>query len=189
MILSDKEIKKYLKAGKIIIKPFPDLEKQLGSASLDLRLSDEFLIFDYRKKAVLDLKDPTDFEEMTSLIKISQNKPFVLHPGEFILGASLEYLKMPRNLAARIDGRSSLGKLGLIVHSTSGHVDPGFEGKLTLEISNIGKIPLLLYPDMRICQLVFEVLSSEVEVPYSQKKGAKYHGLNSPSESKITEDK
>lgn len=189
MILSDRDIKKYLKSGKIKIKPAPDLEKQLGSASLDLRLGNEFRLFNYTQKTALDLKKPADFEAMTSFLKIKEKETFVLHPGDFVLGVVEEYLEMPPDLAARIDGRSSLGKLGLVIHSTSGHVDPGYCGRLTLEISNIGRLPILLYPQMRICQLVFETLSSPVAVPYNKKKGAKYHGLRSPQESKLDEDK
>ncbi len=185
VILSDRDIKKFIKSGRIKVIPKPNFKKQLGSASLDLRLGGEFRFFKHSQKALIDSKKKATSEGLTELIKLKKSQPLILHPGEFVLGTVEEYIKLPSNLAARIDGRSSWGRLGIVVHSTAGHVDPGFEGRLTLEISNIGNIPVLLYPGQRICQLVFEVLSSEAEIPYSKKSGAKYFGQSSVEGSKL----
>jgi dCTP deaminase len=185
MILSDKHIKKYIEEGKIKITPKPDFEKQLGSASLDLRLGSEFRTFNHTRKPFVDTKDPDTFHNITHLIKIDMNDYFVFQPNQFVLGTTLEEISLPENFAARVDGRSSIGRLGIVVHSTAGHVDAGFRGKITLEMENIGMMPILLYPGTRICQLVFEELSSPAEVPYYKKKGAKYVGIQSPTESKL----
>lgn len=189
MILSDRDIKKYIREGKIKIKPKPMLSKQLGSASLDLRLGNEFRVFDHTKNPFIDTKKPKTFKSITQLIKLKNSQPFVFQPGQFTLAATLEEVFLPDDIAARIDGRSSIGKLGIVIHSTAGHIDPGFRGKITLEMSNIGVVPVLLYPGMRICQLVFENLSSPAETPYFKKKTAKYLGGKSPTESKLDQDK
>ncbi|MDD3170457.1 MAG: dCTP deaminase [Candidatus Pacebacteria bacterium] len=185
MILSDREIKKLIDKDVIKISPKPDFKKQLGSASLDLRLSGEFMVFNHTKKAYIDTRDPESFKDTTTLVKVSKKDPFVFHPGEFVLGATVEEIFLPDNVCARIDGRSSLGRLGIIVHSTAGHIDPGFKGKLVLEMQNIGMIPILLYPETRICQLVFEELSSPTTRPYYKKAGAKYVNVKHPQESKL----
>lgn len=185
MVLSDREIKKLLEEKRIQISPEPILEEQLGSASLDLRLGDEFMIFEHTKNPYIDTRKPETFNNITRLVKVSENEPFVFHPGEFVLSSTLEEVCLPDDVAARIDGRSSLGRLGIVIHSTAGHIDPGFQGKIVLEMENIGMIPILLYPKTRICQLVFEVLSSPTTNPYSKKKDAKYVGAKSPQESKL----
>jgi len=185
MILSDRDIRKYIKEGKIKIYPKPNFREQLGSASLDLRLGNEFRIFDHIKKPFIDIKNPKTFKNMTQLIKIKDGKSFVFQPGQFILAVTLEEVSLADDIAARIDGRSSLGRLGIVVHSTSGHVDPGFRGKITLEVENIGMMPILLYPRTKICQLVFEKLSSPARVPYYKKKKAKYLKAKLPEESKL----
>jgi dCTP deaminase len=181
MILSDKDIRKYIKEGKIKIEPC-DLEKQLGGVGVDLRLGNQFRTFRRIHRAFIDLSKDSDLD--TDLIELTDDQSFILHPGEFVLGVVMENVELPNDIAARIDGRSSLGRLGIIVHSTAGHVDPGWKGKLTLEISNIGKLPVALRPGMRFCRLVFELVSSPVEKPY---KG-KYAGSDSPTTSKISED-
>jgi len=188
VILSDREIQKLLDEGKINILPEPNLEEQLGSASLDLRLSDEFMVFEHTKKPYIDTRNAETFKDMTKMIKVTENEPFVFHPGEFVLGATMEEVGLPDDVAARIDGRSSLGRLGIVIHSTAGHIDPGFKGKIVLEMENIGMIPVLLYPGMRVCQLVFEVLSSPTTKPYNSKKNAKYVNVRHPEESKIDKD-
>jgi dCTP deaminase len=119
-------------------------------------------------------------------VKVADERPFIVHPGEFVLGVTKEHVELPDNLAARMEGRSSLGRLGIIVHSTAGKIDPGWKGKLTLEITNIGKLPVALYPGMRFCCLVFEPTSSPVEKPYS--KFGKYAGMDKPGTSKISEE-
>ncbi|HOS88038.1 MAG TPA: dCTP deaminase [Candidatus Pacearchaeota archaeon] len=185
MILSDREIKKFLAENKIQITPAPNIEEQVGSASLDLRLGDEFMIFEHTKNPYIDTRKPETFSNITHLIKVSENEPFVFQPGEFVLSSTLEEIFLPDDIAARIDGRSSLGRLGIVIHSTAGHIDPGFKGKIVLEMENIGMIPILLYPQTRICQLVFEMLSSPTTNPYYKKKNAKYIGAQSPQESKL----
>lgn len=185
MILSDKDIKAYIESKKIEISPEPNLEKQLGSASLDLRLGNEFKVFEHSRRSFIDTRDPEFHNGMTRLIELKDDEPFVFHPKEFVLGVTVEEVFLPDNIAARIDGRSSLGRLGIIVHSTAGHIDPGFKGKIVLEMENIGMIPVLLYPGTRICQLVFQELKSSTSKPYYKKQGAKYANQNHPQESKL----
>ncbi len=184
MILSDREIKKYIKDGKISISPKPNFKTQLSGASLDLRLGNEFRVVDHTKNIYIDPRKKTNY---TSLVKLSSNKPFIVHPGEFVLGATKEVIGIDNTLCSRIDGKSSIGRLGIVVHSTAGHVNPGWKGRLTLEISNIGRIPVLLYPGMNICQLVFEKLTSEAESLY--KKKGKYTNQKGPNASLIYKEK
>jgi len=185
MLLSDREIEKFIKEGKIKIKPLPDFETQLGPASLDLRLGNEFRVFNQVKSPFIDPKNPKTFKNLTKLIRVKENQPFILHPGEFVLGVTLEEITLPADVGAKIEGRSSWGRLGLLVHSTAGYIDPGFSGKLTLEMSNIGKVPIILYPGLKICQLGFELLTSPAKVPYNKRKTSKYHLDKKPTESKI----
>ncbi len=185
MILSDKDIEKLINEDIIQVTPKPNLAEQLGSASLDLRLSDEFMVFNHAKKAFIDTRDSESFKDMTTLVKLNNNDPFVFHPGEFVLGVTQEEVFLPDDVCARIDGRSSLGRLGIIIHSTAGHIDPGFKGKIVLEMQNIGMIPILLYPGTRVCQLVFEKMLSPTSKPYFKKQGAKYVNAQHPQESKL----
>jgi len=189
MILSDKDIKAALKAGRIVVTPKPNLEEQLGSSSLDLRLGYHFRIFKHTNQPYVDPFDPTTTTNMTEEIKISRTEPYVIRPHEFALASILEWVELPDDLSARIDGRSSLGRLGLIIHSTAGHIDAGFKGSITMELTNIGHLPILLYPKMRICQLVFEQLSSPADRPYTQKPNAKYHSRTTPAETAISQEK
>ena len=188
MILADRDIRRYLREKIIIVKPKPDLKEQLGAASLDVRLSKFFRVFDTTQKAVIDPRRPETFKDLTSLVKIDQRHPFVLHPRQFVLAMTYEWISLPSHIGARIEGRSSWGRLGLIVHSTAGYVDPGFKGNLTLEMSNISNIPILLYPGMRIGQLAFEEISSPAETPYTLKRTAKYAGATEPLPSKAFKD-
>jgi len=185
MLLSDREIEKFIKEGKIKIKPIPDFKNQLGPASLDLRLGREFRVFNQAKAPFIDPKDQKTFKNLTKLVVLKEKEPFILHPGEFVLGVTLEEITLPPDIAAKIEGRSSWGRLGLLVHSTAGYVDPGFSGRLTLEMSNIGKVPIILYPGLRICQLGFELLSSPAKIPYNKRKISKYYKDKLPTESKI----
>lgn len=184
MILSDKDIRKFLEEGKIKIEPI-DLEKQIMPVGIDLRLGNDFKLFKTSHESHID-PSKTNLEDSTQLVRVEDGKNFMLHPREFVLGVTKEYVQLPDNIAARIDGRSSLGRLGIIVHSTAGHVDPGFSGKLTLEITNIGKLPVSIYPGMKFCSLIFEETSSPVEKPYS--KIGKYAGFTEPTTSKIKEE-
>ena len=188
MILSDRDIKKYIKGKRIIIKPEPIFAQQLGPASLDIRLGNEFRVFNHAKKPYIDPKDSKTFRNLTKLGKVKDNQSFILQPGQFILAATFEEITLPDDIGARIEGRSSWGRLGIIVHSTAGYIDPGFKGNLTLEMTNIGMLPVVLYPGIKICQIAFENLSSPAEIPYSKKKGSKYFGDKLPTESKIYKD-
>jgi dCTP deaminase len=182
MILSDKDIREHLKNGKIKVEPCK-LQEQLGTVGIDLRLSNEFRIFKTTHKPFIDLSEGS-MDLDTEQLFIKKGEKFVLHPGEFVLGVTLEHIELPNDIAARLDGRSSLGRLGIIVHSTAGHIDPGWKGRLTLEISNIGKLPIALVPEMRFCHLMFEQVSTPVEKTYH----GKYFGNESPTASKIGQD-
>jgi len=188
MILSDRDIKDFFQKGKIKIIPEPDWKVQLGPASVDFRLGKEFRIFNHASKPYIDPKKKETFHNLTKTVKAKNQSPFVLQPGQFILGVTLEEIELPDDIGARIEGRSSWGRLGIVVHSTAGYIDPGFRGRLTLEISNIGMLPILLYPGMRLCQIAFETLSSPAMVPYYKKKDVKYFGDMRPQESKIHKD-
>lgn len=204
MILSDGDIKQQIKAGRIKITPKPDYKSALGAASLDLRLSSKFRIFKSTATPFIDPRNKDTFDQLTEPMDVAKPAPdpaqallphtaegpraFVLHPGEFVLGLTMEYVEIPDDVAARIEGKSSLGRLGIVIHSTAGHIEPGYNGGITLEITNIGLIPVLLHPGMRFCQLVFETMTSPVEVPYSQRKTAKYAGTTEPGSSKIFEE-
>ncbi len=181
MILSDQDIKKYLKSGKLIIEPAPTAE-QMQPAWVDLTLGEDFLTFKRTSTAFIDPKNPQDYTES---MKIENGKPFILHPGEFVLGSVREYVKLPADLAAAVDGRSSLGRLGILTHITSTFVNPGWAGRLVLEINNVGKMPVSLYPGMRICKLVFFKLSSPSKKPYNKRSDAKYHEQKTVQPSKL----
>lgn len=185
MILSDQDIKRYIKQGKVKINPKPNLKKQLSSASLDLRLGKEFRLFEDTKCPFIDVRERKTFKNITRLIKVKNSEPVIFQPNQFILAVTLEEVSLPDDISARIDGKSSLGRLGIVIHSTAGHIDPGFQGKITLEMSNIGNLPILLYPHMRICQLVFQKLSSPSKKPYYKRKNAKYLKNKHPGESKV----
>lgn len=170
MILSDRDIKEYIRKKKLIIKPKPSPE-QIQPAWIDLTLNNEFMIFKRTEVPYIDPKNPEDY---TKKIKVKNGKPFIIHPGEFVLGGVKEYIRFPEDLAGAVDGRSSLGRLGILTHVTSTFINPGWEGRLVLEINNIGKMPVALYPGMRICKVVFFKLSSPAEVPYYARKDVKY---------------
>jgi len=190
MILSDKTIKEEIKAGRIVIdSPDGDHEKNIHASSMDLRLGYHFKIYEHSKLAILDPKNPDMNNNTTKLITLdSENEPFIVQPGEFVLGVTLEKVKIPEDMVARVEGRSSLGRLGIIVHSTAGFIDAGFEGTITLEITNINRLPIALYPGMRVCQLAFEQMTTAAEVPYHAKPSAKYQGQVLPEESRILVD-
>lgn len=181
MILSDKDIKRYLKEGKLKIEPLD--EEHIQGACVDLSLGNEFRIFKVISTPYIDPKLPVD--GYTEVFKTSDDKPFVLHPGEFVLGCVKEYIKMPEDLMGIVDGRSSLGRLGVVVHATAAGINPGWEGIFTLEITNIGKMPVALYPGMKICKLVLHKLSSKAEKPYYKQKDVKYQKQTRIEESKI----
>ncbi|HEU0027580.1 MAG TPA: dCTP deaminase [Ktedonobacterales bacterium] len=188
MILSDRDILERLRRGDIVITPAPDLDTQLQPASLDMRLGYDFQTFNYTRQALIDPADPATFEQLTSLAQLEDGERFIVHPGEFVLATTLERIEIPSNLLARLEGRSSIGRVGIVIHSTAGYLDPGFKGKITLEISNLGKIAVALYPRMRICQIAFEEMSSSVGSGYGEKRGAKYQGQDAATASRLFED-
>lgn len=185
MIVPDHEIKKLLKEGKLVVEPLKDMDSQIQAAWIDLRLGSEFRVFRYTSEPFIDSRHPKEYTQIHN----TQGKPFILHPREFVLGITLEKIKIPSDHAAYVDGRSSLGRLGITAHITSGWVDPGFEGRLVLEISNLGKMPVTLYPGMRICKLILFRLTSPSTLPYNQRDTAKYHNQNNITESKIFYEK
>lgn len=185
MILSDREIKKYIKEKKLVLEPF--IKKNLQPSTIDITLSPKVRIFKNIHYPFIDVKKVP--EDISELIEFNKKDGFIIHPGEFILGATVEYVEIPNDLVARLEGRSSLGRLGLIVHATAGYIDPGFKGTITLEITNISRMPLKVYPHMRTGQLTFYKMSSEAEVPYGDKKlKSKYQGQKDPTESRIKKD-
>ncbi|MEK7533538.1 MAG: dCTP deaminase [Patescibacteria group bacterium] len=189
MILSDRDITAALRTGRIKITPKIDAKTQLGSCSVDLRLGKQFRIFNHSKFAYIDPNNPKLATDMMAQVKIKDGEPFILQPGDFVLATTMESIKLPNDLVGRLEGRSSLGRLGIVVHSTASIFDPGWQGMVVMELGNMGRMPVALYPGMRICSMTFEELSSPALVPYSQKKTAKYIGQHTPLASKIIQDK
>ncbi|HLD71416.1 MAG TPA: dCTP deaminase [Candidatus Peribacteraceae bacterium] len=189
MILSDRDIRKAIESGRVKIDtPQKEMFMHIHASSMDLRLGNVFKLYEHSKFAILDPKLPESFVGNMRTITIPDNEPFIVQPGEFVLGVTRETLTVPDDLVVRVEGRSSLGRLGIIVHSTAGFVDPGFSGTITLEISNLNRMPVALYPGMRICQLAFEQMSSPAEMPYNLKPGSKYQGQVLPEESRLGSD-
>ncbi len=187
-ILSDKELRKYLNEGKIVIDPLID-EKQIQPSSIDMRIGDEFKVFKVIRKPYIDPKDQDDIASYMESMIIEEGEAFIIHPNEFALATTYEYVKVPDDLVARVEGRSSMGRLGVTMHVTAGFIDPGFEGKITLEISNIGAMPVALYPGQRVCQIVFETMTSPAEKPYGHPdRNSKYMGQKRPESSRIKQD-
>ncbi|MBR3213363.1 MAG: dCTP deaminase [Methanosphaera sp.] len=187
-ILSDVDIKKYLDEGKIVIDPIEDY-KQIQPSSVDLRLGDEFKGFKIVTKPFIDPFDKIDLESYMESLTVEEGEPFIIHPGEFTLATTYEYVKIPDDIVARVEGRSSMGRLGITMHVTAGYIDPGFEGRITLEISNIGKMPVALYPGQRVCQIVFETMTSPSAKPYGHEdRDSKYMRQTGPQVSKIKQD-
>jgi len=190
VILSDRDIKGRIEKGDIVVSsPNDDHMANIGASSMDLRLGHYFKIYDHASHAVLDPRKPETFKDIAKLIEVQgKDTPFIVQPGEFVLGVTLEKIKIADDMVARVEGRSSLGRLGIIVHSTAGFVDAGFEGTITLEITNINRMPVALYPGMRVCQLAFETMSSKADIPYHKKTSSKYQGQQFPEESRIVAD-
>ena len=164
-VLSDGTIRRLVEEGRIVIEPWdPGL---VQPASVDLRLGDSFRVFHNHRAAAIDLRDPPT--NLTEEVVVADGEPFVIHPGEFVLGRTLECVELPDDIVARIEGKSSIGRLGLIVHATAGFVDPGFKGTLTLEITNLTRIPIKLYAGLLIAQLSFMTLDAPAERPYGSR--------------------
>ncbi len=189
MTLSDRDIKKALASGRIKLLPKPNLKTQLGSCMIDLQLGNVYRVFNHSKTPYLDPFNPKSLEGVTTRIRVKNGEPFTLHPGEFILAMTKEYVEMPDDITGRLEGRSSIGRLGVVIHSTAANIECGFRGHITLELANMGRIPVMLYPGMRICSLSFEKLTSPADVPYYKKKSAKYAGQKAPEASKIAEER
>ena len=180
MVLSDRDIRAEIAAGRIVIDPY--VPEAVQPSSVDLHLDNRFRVFRNSRYPYIDVRE--EQPELTELVEIGGDEPFILHPGEFVLGSTLERVELPNDLVARLEGKSSLGRLGLLIHSTAGYVDPGWEGNLTLELSNVANLPITLYDGMKIGQISFQRLSSPVEVGYGDARiGSKYRGQRDPTAS------
>jgi len=187
MVLSDVDIKRYIEQGKIKITP--DLEPdQFGSCSVDFRLGSEFSVFEHSRYPYIDLKSKVCLQDLMRTVEVPAGEAFVLQPREFVLAITHETLDLDRDVLGRLEGRSSLGRIGVIVHGTAGLFDPGWCGKATLELSNLSRVAVALYPGMRICSFTFEQLSSPVAVSYRDKPGNKYAGQTHPLASRLTNE-
>src|SRR5690625_6271772 len=181
MLLSDRDIRESLASGRIGLDPYDD--EMIQPASVDVRLDRYFRLFDNHKYPVIDpsVRQP----DLTRLLEVDPDEPFMLHPGEFVLASTLEVVTVGDDVAARLEGKSSLGRLGLLTHSTAGFIDPGFSGHVTLELSNVATLPITLWPGMKIGQLCFFRLSSSAVHPYgSQATGNRYQGQRGPTASR-----
>lgn len=181
MLLSDRDIRAELDTGRVVLEPYDAAMVQ--PSSVDVRIDRYFRLFDNHKYPVID--PAQEQPELTRLVEVVPNEPFVLHPGEFVLASTFELVALPDDVAARLEGKSSLGRLGLLTHSTAGFIDPGFSGHVTLELSNVATLPIKLWPGMKIGQLCFFRLSSPAEHPYgTQACGSRYQGQRGPTASR-----
>ena len=184
-VLSDRTIKEELAAGRLVIEPLD--EACIQPASIDLHLGRTFRVFRVTRRPFVDVRQPVD--DLTELITIDDEEPFIIQPGAFCLGSTIETVTLPHDIVARVDGKSSLGRLGLLVHATAGYVDPGWTGRLTLELSNQSQMPIALYYGMRIAQISFLRMSTPVDRPYgSPELGSKYQGQTGPTPSRAFQD-
>jgi len=185
VILSDRTIREELEAGRIVIDPLDPTCIQ--PSSVDLHIDRYFRVFRNHTMGYIDVKQ--NLEDLTELVEIPEQEAFILHPGEFVLGSTLERVALPDDLVARLEGKSSLGRLGLLIHSTAGFVDAGWDGQLTLELSNVANLPITLYPGMKIGQISFIRMTTDAEHPYgSSEVGSKYQGQRGPRPSRYWEN-
>jgi len=185
VILSDRDLRTELAAGRIIIEPFD--ESCVQPSSIDIKVHHLFRVFRNHTAGIIDVKK--DMTDLTELVDIPLDGVFILHPGEFVLGSTLERVAVPNDLVARVEGKSSLGRLGLLIHSTAGFIDAGFDGHVTLELANVANLPITLYPGMKIGQISFMKMTSPAENPYgSGAKGSKYQGQRGPTPSRYFEN-
>ena len=182
MVLSDRSIRAEIEAGRVVIDPYdPGL---IQPSSIDVRVDRRFRVFQNSRYPYIDVRQA--MEDLTELVQVDGDEPFILHPGEFVLGQTLERVTLPNDLVARLEGKSSLGRLGLLIHSTAGFVDSGFSGNLTLELSNVANLPITIYHGMPIGQISFMRMDSPVERPYgSGETGSKYQGQGEPTPSRF----
>jgi dCTP deaminase len=184
-VLSDRDIAAALASGRVRVEPYEPADLQ--PSSIDLHLDRSFRVFRNNRYPYIDVRSPQP--DLTDLLNVTDDEAFILHPGEFVLGQTIEWVELPNDLVARLEGKSSLGRLGLLIHSTAGYVDPGWKGKLTLELSNVAKLPIALYFGMKIGQISFFGMSSPVDRPYGSKGlGSKYQGQSEPTASAFFED-
>src|SRR5215471_19563654 len=177
VVLSDVAIRRLVESGRIVVEPFDDSLMQ--PSSLDVRVDRLFRVFRNSRYPYIDVKQAQ--EELTELVEVDGDDPFILHPGEFVLGSTLERIVLPDDLVARLEGKSSLGRLGLLIHSTAGFIDPGWDGHVTLELSNVANLPITIYPGMKIGQISFFRLTTPAETPYGSKGKGKYQGQKGPT--------
>ncbi len=182
MILSDIDFRKRIKGGDLVIRPFD--YRCVQPSTYDLHLGDQFRIYPNHGMTHIDLHDKGSV--VTELLEVGESG-FVLHPNQFVLATTVEYFEIPRDLSAKLEGKSSLGRLGLVVHATAGYIDPGFRGQITFEMSNLNVVPIVLYPNLKVAQICFFMMSSKVERPYG-KAGNKYQGQMGPTESRFWEE-
>ncbi|NYE95701.1 dCTP deaminase [Psychromicrobium silvestre] len=181
MLISDRDIRTQIDTGRIVLDPFEP--SMVQPSSVDVRIDKLFRLFDNHKYAHIDPAE--EQPELTRLVEVADGEPFILHPGEFVLGSTYETVTLPDDVAARLEGKSSLGRLGLLTHSTAGFIDPGFSGHVTLELSNMATLPIKLWPGSKIGQLCFFQLSSPAEHPYgSGQYGNRYQGQRGPTASR-----
>ncbi|GAB7008221.1 dCTP deaminase [Halorubrum trueperi] len=188
MILSDADILDRLADGGLVIEPLDDVDQQVQPASVDLRLGERFLEF---QRANIPCIHPTEADEVGEYVtetRVPEGDEFILHPGDFVLGTTTERVEIPDDLVAHVEGRSSLGRLAIVVHATAGLCDPGYKGQITLELSNLGTAPVALSPGMRVSQLTFTELSSPADRPYGAERGSKYQDQDGPQASRIGDD-
>lgn len=181
VLLSDRDIRAQVDDGRVVLDPYD--VAMIQPSSIDVRLDKFFRLFDNHKYPFID--PATDQPDLTRLVEVEEDEPFILHPGEFVLGSTYEQVTLPDDIAARLEGKSSLGRLGLLTHSTAGFIDPGFTGHVTLELSNVATLPIKLWPGMKIGQMCFFRLTSPAEKPYgSQAYGSRYQGQRGPTASR-----
>src|SRR3989339_1943505 len=188
MILSDTDSKKSISQGTIKINPSPDFEEQLGPCSLDLHLGNSFKIFKVSRYPFIDLKNGVNVDEMMEEVVIKDGGSFIIQPHDFVIAVTKEEITLPSNIMGRLDGRSSLARLGLVIHVTAAGFDPGWRGRAVMELGNLGTVPIVLYSGMRICAMTFESLSSLSRVPYLNQADHKYANQKSATASKINEE-
>lgn len=184
MVLSDIDIRRYIADGKIRVTPELPPE-QFGSCSVDFRLGNEFNVFEHARFPYIDLSSKAALEGLMRKVVVEPGEPFILQPREFVLAITEEKLELDDDVLGRLEGRSSLGRIGIIVHGTAGLFDPGWTGRATLELSNLGRMPVALYPGMRICSFTFEQVSTRVSMPYRKKPGNKYADQEGPLASRL----
>jgi len=182
LVLSDRSIKEALADGRIVIDPLD--ENDIQPASVDLHLGRTLLAFTNSRRPYVDLRE--DVADLTEELALADDEPFMLHPGEFILGSTMETIHLPDDLVASLEGKSSLGRVGLVIHSTAGYVDPGWQGTLTLELTNVSRLPITLYYGMRIGQISFQRMTTPVDRPYGSKElGSRYFGSTGPTATRM----